>query len=291
MAPQHVAKPTFFLSDLSTTRNGHIVLGNIFNGPFQVEDKVAGPLSKVKPGDIPASATQSVTETGLYLRETHASSWGANLLAKFLSVLHLSVGTDHGRDLEVVYEVDHLETVTLSGVGSYIRQRIARPSEAALQKELMGFGPSVYMITGIKYATGLKVWTVAGNSTEGGAGLGGALSPDASASASGGVHGSSAASRMLQRSVPGEIVLAYQLTKITPKNIKTVGATFLSDGGGNTPTIHVEVEGGLGLRGICEAAVEVGLEPDSDFGVNSVRAENGKHAHDYSRVVLLEEDD
>ncbi|GKT51235.1 uncharacterized protein ColSpa_11416 [Colletotrichum spaethianum] len=287
MASRHVAKPTFFLSDLSTMRDGHIVLGNIFTDPFQVDDKVAGPLSKVGPGDIPAGATQSVTETGLYLRETQASSWGASLLAKFLSIFHISVGADRGRDLEVVYEVANLETVTLSSVGPYIRQRIARPSEAALQKELlMGFSPSLYMVTGIKYSKGLKVWTIAGSSTEGGAELGGAVSPDASASASAGVHGARAASRSLARTIEGEIVLAYQLTKITPKKIKTVDGTFLSDNG-NKEKIDVEIEGEFGLEGMEKAAVDGGLDPSSDLGINSVWVEGGSEGHNYSRVFAF----
>lgn len=285
MTDRVVPKPTFFLSDLSTLRGGHITLGNFFGSPFEVDDKVAGPLSKAAPGDIPEDAMQKVLETNLSLRETKKSSWSAELWAKFLSILHISIGADHGRDLEVVYEVANLETVTLSGVGPYIRERIARNSETALQKVLlMGSNPSLFIITGIKYSKGLKIWANTGSTTNGGANVGGTLSPDSSASAGGGVHRSTAASRSLTRTIDGEIVLAYQLTKVTPKKIKTLDGKFLSDSG-SKQELQVDIEGEFGVDGIAQAADDIDLDPSSDFDINPVWIEGSSDAVTYSRVL------
>ncbi|KAF7554301.1 hypothetical protein G7Z17_g2994 [Cylindrodendrum hubeiense] len=232
-SPQQQPKKTFFLSNFEAVSGGRISIGNIFEDPFSINEITTDTLSKpVAKEDLDFLATnqKSLPSKKESVRESRSHSWSAELWAKFVTLLNLNVGAKRAANSSVIYEIDEMRTVWLDdGIRAYANKRVTRESE--LNNIVNGVPPTpVYMVIGIKYAKGLRVWIEESASSSGTAKAGANLSGDGfSASGGGGGEGGKKVTRVLARQIDDEVVFAYHLAEITKTKVGSVPGGFLSD--------------------------------------------------------------
>lgn len=148
------------------------------------------------------------------VHETRQTSWTADVWARLLNIAHLNIGTDYQKGEWVAYQIPLMETVTFqTGVREYVKKRLAA------EPELEGYikEKPLYMINGIKYATGLRMFVEHGKHIGAGTKVAAVIDPNGSLSLGGAFQGSCDHHGLLSRSIPGEIVFAYQLLRISQK--------------------------------------------------------------------------
>lgn len=215
MAPLLAPKKSFYLSNLQVHRGGNISLGNIFADPFSIHDNLDA-LSTPTPASLegnPLPQTDT-TPSKECVHEARQKSWTAAIWARLLSILQVNIGSDHSRGEWVAYQIPSMETVTFkTGEREYVKKRLA--AEPDLEQYIKE--KPLYMINGIKYAAGLKMFVEQVSHMGVGTKMAATVDPDGSISLGGAFGGSCDHHGLLSKSIPDEIVFAYQLLRISEK--------------------------------------------------------------------------
>ncbi|KAH8883059.1 hypothetical protein GQ53DRAFT_753175 [Thozetella sp. PMI_491] len=219
---------TFYLSNFQFTReSGRISVGTFFSKPTAVDDVSYDALFTPTEQDrlwldLRQSTVQSTNEKH---RQSKSMSAGAGVWAKILDFFKLGFNTSASRNNVIVIHARQVETVVLSrDLKEYTDSKV---TEVDALKQVLAHRP-IYMITGIKYATGTRIWTENVRTKKSEAFGGGPVTPDGSVSLGGDIHASSDVQQDGVRTVPGEVILAYSLAMITAKKVNQMADGLLA---------------------------------------------------------------
>ncbi|KAH8896422.1 hypothetical protein GQ53DRAFT_743583 [Thozetella sp. PMI_491] len=242
--------PTYFLAPNWTfLRGGKIALGSIIVDPL----KPHIPLTRLDPTQ-PQPATTTVPEANWRLSLETATSTTLGVWATFLDNVRLSLSAQRERIKNHHFTMTSLETVyyTDDPTDEELQARCRDAKVRNFMRLDSTLCKPVYMITGLKIATGFKLEALDSTAHEGAAELGGQVAPEVSVGVKAGASGSSKGEIGFESG--SDIVFAYQLIKIKPKGWGkdkklvwdefTNSKAFLSDGNAARPA-EPEPEGEL----------------------------------------------
>ncbi|KAF3769383.1 hypothetical protein M406DRAFT_75862 [Cryphonectria parasitica EP155] len=138
----------------SFRRGPPIALGNVFEDPLKLDEI---PISFRDAKTLPPKVDPPATEGRRVIIKDYSSHSGLQAWVEYLSTFGARLGAEQAKNTLVSYVVESLETDAFTGEGlrAYFTKR--ERDEEDLRRWLRK-GP-VYMVTGIKYSTGLE-WSV-----------------------------------------------------------------------------------------------------------------------------------
>ncbi|KAI1130567.1 hypothetical protein F5Y10DRAFT_263077 [Nemania abortiva] len=207
-----IENPTFLLAPNWKFRPGSsICLGNIITNPFKPHIV----LSQPDPNS-PLLETERAQERDWKLEVGREQNMNVKIWLGFLEGTGLKVAAKHNNQIGTKYEVQTLETVSFkNGVtADLISERVKDSKVATLMNTNYFLSKPVYMVVGLKIATGFRLISHGVTENRGDANVRGPTDGPGSVGAEAGIMGQLTKK---YETCSDEIVLAYQLLQISPK--------------------------------------------------------------------------
>ncbi|RYO82754.1 hypothetical protein DL766_009057 [Monosporascus sp. MC13-8B] len=197
-------------SGFSFRRGNSIALGNIFENALEVDEI---PISFRDPKTLPPKVHPPAMESNREIIEDQGTKKGIEAWAEYLRTFGGNIGVEQAKSAHVVYNIKNLETDTFTGKGlhEYFEKRV--DEEEKLQKYLRK-GP-IYVVTGIKYSTGITWEIRVGMTSDAHGKLSGQMKEDAQSG--GRAWKESNWTSLNKAEVDEEAIFAYQVHRIAYK--------------------------------------------------------------------------